>query len=223
MEGILIAVAGIAATTAMVLVMYAIHAMKWANADMVRAIGSIYTRSYEMSLLPGLVSHYAIGIAFSFLYAMLIGVAPVSTGGGIVIIALLTGLVHGIVMSLFLAVMVAEHHPLPEFRSADVGVIGAHVAGHVVYGATLGICLALAGAKQTFLVGLLPSKVASYALDFVTFAEVWVVLFGMPMLFIGYAAYMAITARVRSAAHEAEERHAATATAAAAAATKKAA
>ncbi|NIS09829.1 MAG: hypothetical protein GWO07_14000, partial [Candidatus Dadabacteria bacterium] len=48
---------GIMATLMMIGIMELITRSKLANADMVRAIGSIFTKAYENSLTPGLIAH----------------------------------------------------------------------------------------------------------------------------------------------------------------------
>jgi hypothetical protein len=48
-------------------------------------------------------------------------------------------------MSFILVIAVAEHHPLPEFREAGFTVAVAHVVGHVVYGALVGLVLGMSG------------------------------------------------------------------------------
>jgi hypothetical protein len=37
--------------------------------------------------------------------------------------------------------MVAEHHPLPEFREVGVAVAAAHLVGHIIYGLVVGMIL----------------------------------------------------------------------------------
>ena len=138
-----IALAGLVATSTMLAVMSVLHRLKWANADMVRAIGSLVTRSYEGSLIPGLIIHYSFGLFFAFIYAKLIGLAPVNTPAAIVIIATFTGLVHGVIVGLALEVMVATYHPVPQFRRAGFAVVIAHILGHITYGISLGIVYAL--------------------------------------------------------------------------------
>jgi hypothetical protein len=204
MDTILVVIAGLLATTTMIVVMDLIHRLKWANADMVRAIGSLYTRSYEMSWVPGLLIQYCAGLSFAFLYALLIGMAPVSTGGGIFIVSLLAGLVHGITVSLFLTILVAEYHPLREFRNAGVGVALAHVAGHVFYGGSLGIFFALTHAKQNYLTSMFPAMLAHQIGGAIGFGGMWFFLFGTPLIFAGYVGYLVLSARYRRIAHEAD-------------------
>lgn len=204
MEAVSVLLAGLLATTVMIAVMSLIHRLSWANADMIRAIGSLYSRSYEMSVVPGLVIHYSAGLSFALLYSCLIAIAPVDGGGGVVILSLLAGLVHGLMVSLFLAVLVAEHHPLREFRDASFGVLAAHGVGHVFYGGTLGLFFALTQAKQVYLTKDFPFAVAHQLGTIIGFGTLWLVLFGMPLIFASYVLYTVVTARFRRAAHEAD-------------------
>lgn len=148
--GLKIAFAGVAGTTAMILLMGLIHGLKWAEADMVRAIGSLYTESEKEAFPVGLVVHMTGGVFFAFLYALLVSVAPIPPGsaGAVFLVCLLTGVFHGMVVGIFLAVVVAEFHPLERFRKAGVDVVLSHLAGHVVYGATVGLVFVLAGVRM---------------------------------------------------------------------------
>ena len=142
MNLLIIALAGLMGTSTMLAVMSVLHTLKLANADMVRAIGSLYTRSYKGSLVPGLVIHYTVGLIFAFIYSKLIWYAPVVTPSSIIIIATFAGFVHGVIVGLALEVMVAVYHPVPQFRKAGFAVVVAHIIGHVAYGLTLGIVFA---------------------------------------------------------------------------------
>lgn len=196
-----IILAGLIGTGAMIGVMSLIHKMKLANADMVRAVGGVYTKSYEDSLLPGLIIHFFNGIAFALLYSFLLSFSPVLTPGTAMIICGLTGFVHGLMVGLFLMVMVAEYHPVVEFRSAGPDVAAAHVVGHIVYGITIGAVFALGwtalGIEET-LSSMTPGRVIS---DVLSFAAIWIPLFGLPILFAGYVLYTNFTDRIRRNAH----------------------
>src|SRR5438874_1518438 len=112
MEVLWVLTAGLVGTSAMIALMTTIHHLKWANADMVRAIGSIYTRSYEDSFFPGLLLHYSVGVSLAFVYALIVGMAPVATPGAIVMVSTGLGLAHGVIVGLMLAAFVAENHPV---------------------------------------------------------------------------------------------------------------
>ncbi len=128
------AVAGLVGTALMSAVMASIHRSGWANADMIRAIGSFATRSYENALAPGLLIHLLAGVVFAFPYAAVL--SGLAHGGPLLTLGLgaLLGFAHGLVMSFILLSVVSERHPLPQFRGASVEVAVAHVAGHLAYG-----------------------------------------------------------------------------------------
>ncbi len=140
-----IAGAGIAGTTAMTLVMGLIHGFGWANADMVRAIGTLYTRKEDNAFSVGLSVHYGAGILFAFLYAVALYFAPIQspTAFSTVLVCILISFFHGLVVSMLLAIEVAEHHPLEKFRKAGAGVVFSHLIGHIFYGLFVGLFLAL--------------------------------------------------------------------------------
>ena len=54
-------------------------------------------------------------------------------------IGLFTGFAQGLVVSLSLVVLIAEHHPQKSFRKAGFGVAIAHLLAHIVYGGFLEI------------------------------------------------------------------------------------
>ena len=142
-------IAGLIGTTGMTLVMAAINRLGFANADMIRAIGSIFTRDYDDSVTPGFITHFGMGIIIAFFYVLIISfLAPHSiisaSAAGVMI-----GLFHGIVFSFLLVVAVAEHHPLEQFRKAGSEVAIAHLAGHLVYGLLVGAVIGITGIRFT--------------------------------------------------------------------------
>lgn len=112
--------------------------------DMVRAIGSLITKNYENALIPGAIAHIFAGIVFAFAYAFALNTAPSPEGSAMVIIVVcsLIGLVHGIMVTLFLVISVAQYHPLERFRKLNGGDMAAHVISHLAYGATVGATFA---------------------------------------------------------------------------------
>ncbi|GAB4377089.1 MAG: hypothetical protein Kow0042_24280 [Calditrichia bacterium] len=136
------AVAGIVGTAGMTLLLWAITKSNWANADMVRALGSFLTRSYHSALLPGIILKFAAGIPFGIIYIYVlksIGVASTASlvlGGGII------GIAHGFAFS-FIMVILAEHHPVEKFQEASFEVAIAHFLAHVLYGVLVGLIYGL--------------------------------------------------------------------------------
>ena len=139
-----ISLIGLLATTVMTAFLYFIHWAGFANGDMVRAIGSAITKRYDGSFWTGMAVHYVSGIIFAIIYVYILAlVPPLADDQAIKMAGLgaLLGFVHGLVVSLGLVVVVAEHHPMEQFRRAGFGVALVHLAAHVVYGGVVGWCV----------------------------------------------------------------------------------
>ncbi len=128
-------IAGLVGTSLMSVTMVGIHTLGWANADMIRGLGSLLTGSLEKALVPGLLIHLASGVViFAIPYAAVLGAFGTSAPLTTVAIGAVMGLMHGLGMSLVLLSVVSRRHPLAEFREAGFEVAAAHIAGHVAYG-----------------------------------------------------------------------------------------
>ncbi len=148
MESILVIIlSGILGTGGMSLVMWLITRSGLANADMIRAVGSIYTRSYENALLPGIIMHFTAGIIFAFLYVLFLSLFSLGSVGAYIGMGAMTGVFHGLVVSFLLVVSVAEHHPLEQFQKAGAEVAVAHLVGHIIYGLIVGAVIGIAGIR----------------------------------------------------------------------------
>lgn len=140
-------IAGLVGTAGMSIVLWAITRSGIANAAMIRAIGSMFTGSYENSFGPGLIAHFIVGIFVAFVYALLISLfSPLSLAAAIGAGALI-GVFHGVAFGFILIIAVAEHHPLEQFREAGLQVAVAHFVGHVVYGILVGAVIGITGAR----------------------------------------------------------------------------
>ncbi len=138
------ALAGLLGALAMTMVMRTISRTRIGEGDMIIAVGSLLTRSRENARLVGVILHGISAIAFGQLYtALLIAFGANAWPGGL-FAGLGLGVFHGIVVSLSLVWIVSDHHPLPEFRQASPAVFLEHFAGHVAYGAVVGLVVALA-------------------------------------------------------------------------------
>jgi len=148
MKSILIIIlSGILGTGGMSLVMWLITRSGLANADMVRAVGSIYTRSYENALIPGFIMHFAAGIIFAFLYVVFLSLFSLGSVGAYIGMGAMTGVFHGLVVSFLIVVLVAEHHPIEQFQKAGSEVAVAHLVGHIIYGLIVGAVIGIAGIR----------------------------------------------------------------------------
>jgi hypothetical protein len=137
-------IAGILGGSAMIAVMRLMTRAEWARFDMIVAVGSVVTRSKESAFRTGAVIHAVSAVGFAFLYAVVmwkfgLNQMPTAFFAGIAF-----GIVHGMVVSLILVWIVAERHPLEEFREAGLAVGLVHFAGHVAYGAVVGLVIGIA-------------------------------------------------------------------------------
>ncbi len=143
MNFIIILVTGFLATGLMSLFLSLITKSKLANADMIRAIGSLYTGSYHNALVPGLIIQFTSGVIFAAAYFMVMNFFFTPTLISGILGGLIMGLFHGIVVGFALVITVAEHHPVEKFRHAGLTVASSHVAGHVIFGLTVGVIYAI--------------------------------------------------------------------------------
>lgn len=137
--------AGIIGTAGMEIFLQRITKSGAANADMSRAIGSIFTKSLETAYGIGIIIQTISGIIFAFIYTLVIVYFNIHGYLGNALAGLLIGFIHGAVVGFLLVSAVAEHHPLPEFREAGFNVAVAHWAGHLVYGFLVGSVIGLLG------------------------------------------------------------------------------
>ena len=137
--------AGLVGTSLMSLVMALIHLTGWANADMIRAIGSLATKRYDNALLAGLFIHLAVGVCFAFGYAGISTALLQGKTDGIGMVCTLIGLLHGILMGIVLLAVGSKQHPIERFRNAGFEVAVAHIVGHVAYGMGVGLVFSLLG------------------------------------------------------------------------------
>ncbi|MBI2601466.1 MAG: hypothetical protein HYW48_00270 [Deltaproteobacteria bacterium] len=132
---------GLVATGAMTTFLWAVNSFNLYNVDMVKALGSFYTRKETNATVPGLIFHFSAGIFFAFVYTFLFSVLPLPEQVSVYIFAIfgsLLGFVHGVVVSLFLVLMVSENHPLEKFRKVSLATAIFHFVAHVIYGLVVG-------------------------------------------------------------------------------------
>ena len=113
---------GIAGTIGFTLFMQGVSKSGLAKADMVNALGSLFTKSIKNAFKVGLLIHFGSGIFFGFFYTFAITAFDVhgllsSVGAGILI-----SFIHGGVVGFLLVATVAEHHPIPQFQKAGFSV-----------------------------------------------------------------------------------------------------
>ena len=132
---------GVMATAGMTMFLWAISSFTKTNVDMISALGSLYTKTEENAVVPGLLIHFTAGTFFSLAYIYFFKVLPMESPFALFFIlpGMFLGFIHGIIVSLLLVVLVAEYHPLPKFREAGLPVAIYHFLAHIVYGGTIGL------------------------------------------------------------------------------------
>lgn len=141
------ALAGVIGTAGMSIALWGISHTGIANAAMIRAIGSLFTRSYEDSFGLGLTVHFIVGIILAFIYIALISLFEPESLAGAIAYGGMIGLAHGVAFGFLLVVAVAEYHPLEQFRKVGLEVAIAHLIGHVIYGVLVGAVAGLTGVR----------------------------------------------------------------------------
>jgi uncharacterized membrane protein YagU involved in acid resistance len=136
---LIVIAAGFVGTALMTGVMWFIHRSGWANADMTRALGSLVTKRYENSLLPGIAIHFTGGCIFAIGYLLIFRSLDLHSIRASIAVGAALGTFHGAAMSFILMALVAETHPVEHFRAAGVEVAAAHVVGHLAYGIGVGV------------------------------------------------------------------------------------
>jgi len=140
---ITVLLAGLGGGGAMLLAMWLITRGGWAKGNMIVALGSLLTKSRGNAFRVGLVLHAGSAVVFATAYTLVMLSLGVTHLPMTMMLGLGLGVVHGMLVSLTLVWIVAEHHPLEEFNDAGLAVGLSHLAGHVAFGAVVGIVIGL--------------------------------------------------------------------------------
>lgn len=135
--------AGVIGGLAMEGAMWLISRAGLAKGDMILALGSMVTKTRARAYRVGLGIHVVAAIGFALAYTFLMVALGYTALPASLMIGLGVSLLHGIVVSLMLVWVVADHHPLEEFQEADLLVGLTHVVGHVAYGIAVGFVVGL--------------------------------------------------------------------------------
>lgn len=140
-------ISGILATIGLSLYSFLITRSGMANADMIRAVGGFYSRSYEKSYGVGQIVHFIAGIIFSGIYLLIfINFFNNDTGLSFLALGSIAGFIHGFIFSFGMAFLSGQH-PLEQFRNADFKSATAHTVGHVIYGLLIGAAITFLNAQ----------------------------------------------------------------------------
>ena len=86
---------------------------------------------------------FSSGVLTAYIYAVFIRMPTFQLDYQYALLGLALGFVHGIAVSVVLAKLLAEHHPVKDFQHVDTGVAVIHVFAHMVYGLALGVLYAI--------------------------------------------------------------------------------
>lgn len=131
-------VAGVLGGIAMEMVLWVIGRGGWAKADMIVALGSMFTKSRTTAWRVGAMVHIVSAIGFAMAYTLLLHSLGYTRMPWSAALGAGVGFLHGLIVSLGLVWVVAEQHPLEEFNEAGMAIGLSHIVGHVVYGAVVG-------------------------------------------------------------------------------------
>ncbi|WP_438480961.1 hypothetical protein [Oleiharenicola lentus] len=136
--------AGVIGGLAMEVAMGLIRKASGGQGDMILALGSLITKTRENARRVGVIVHATVAIGFGFVYTLLMVTLAYTGMPQALMVGLGVGAFHGIVVSLMLVWVVADQHPLEEFKEADLLIGLSHFAGHVAYGAVVGLVVGFA-------------------------------------------------------------------------------
>jgi len=137
------AVAGILGVAAMELAMWLMTSNGLARGNMILALGGLLTGKRAHAFRTGLTVQLIAGVAFALLYLLGLRSFGMTHLPVVLVASAGFGVFHGLVVSLLLVWIASDHHPLKEFKGADLAIGLSHFLGHVAYGVTVGLVVGL--------------------------------------------------------------------------------
>jgi uncharacterized membrane protein YagU involved in acid resistance len=136
-------VAGLLGGIAMEFVLWVIGRGGWAKADMIVALGSMFTKARDTAWRVGALLHLASAVVFAVGYTLLMYALGYTQMPWSAALGTGVGFLHGLIVSLGLVWVVAEQHPLEEFNEAGLAIGLSHIVGHVVFGFIVGLVVGI--------------------------------------------------------------------------------
>ena len=133
------AISGLFGAFAMTEFMLKVSSTYSKRVDMLKALGSFFTRKSEGAQELGKKIHAFSGLLFGMLYF----VGMYLIGGLIFPYAIFLGIgfgfFHGLTMSYVLMFYASEKHPFKEYRDATLEEGLLHLVGHIIFGTVVGL------------------------------------------------------------------------------------
>ena len=133
------AFSGLIGAFAMNLFMRAVANKLGKRGDMVRALGSFFSRDKESAANIGTAIHCAAGVSFGIVYLTIIYLINFLSFPQAIFLGLGFGFFHGMVTSFILMFYASERHPDESFRKATIEEGALHLFGHMLYGIVVGL------------------------------------------------------------------------------------
>jgi hypothetical protein len=129
----------------MSLFVWALTEMGISDVRMLAVIGTLVTRKQENASMVGGFIHLAAGMIFGVFYGYVL-VSINHPGVGLnMLYGAVAGFLHGLIVAMILVAMVADEHPLKEFRQRGLSVAMAHWVAHLLYGLVVGAIIGASG------------------------------------------------------------------------------
>lgn len=132
---------GLLAALAMGIVGFFLQYLGIHRADMITSVGSLFTKNAKRAFSVGWLVHLLVGAIFGFVYAFVWSYFVAPTSLGFMALGVITGFLHGLVVSIMLVIEIAEHHPDPKYRRLGFPIALSYIGTHVIYGIALGYLL----------------------------------------------------------------------------------
>lgn len=142
------ALSGIIGALAMTKFMLEVSSAYGKQVDMVRALGSFFTKKLEGAEEFGKKIHFLSGITFGVIYFLVMYLIKALVFPHAIFMGIGLGFFHGLVISYTLMFYASEKHPIEEYRKATIEEGVLHLVGHVIFGTVVG----LMGALFSFLI-----------------------------------------------------------------------
>ena len=137
------AISGLIGAFAMTEFMLKVSSAYSKRVDMVRALGSFFTRKPEGAQELGRKIHTLSGLFFGALYFLTMYLIGGLNFPYAIFLGLGFGFFHGLTMSYILMFYASAKHPIKKYRDATLEEGLLHLVGHIIFGIIVGLMGAL--------------------------------------------------------------------------------
>jgi hypothetical protein len=135
--------AGLVGAFGMTLVLGLFGKVGWTRANLVVALGTLFSRNRNSALMIGATVHGIAGIVFAMIYTSIFALFNLSTATAILFVGLGLGWAHGIVASLIFVVSTVLGNPEGELKKVQFSGGPAYMLAHMVYGLLVGLVIGI--------------------------------------------------------------------------------